>query len=202
MRKMFKRREWRNCSTVKHVICAQRPRYVRRLRASCTAFRPCPFTAHPSRSNTGTSIAAALVGGGGVMSRRPRLAATYATQLRSTNKPPHLGAIRSVLRFAVETDRTHSRRRRPDVFVSKGKVSFTPGSTGPVSPSISSASRIRTCLPFLLTIPVSPVPPTAIFTSPISPPVSPVSFPHISIDSWSYLPPVIHFPFSYVTTKD
>jgi hypothetical protein len=59
-----------------------------------------------------------------VTSQRPQLAATYATQLRSTNKPPHLGAIRSVLRFAVETDRTHSQRRRPDVFVSKGKVSL------------------------------------------------------------------------------
>jgi hypothetical protein len=105
---------------------------------------------------------------GGCHKPMPATSSHVCDTAQEYQQPPHLGAIRSVLWFAVETDRTHSQCCQPNVFVSKVRFPFTPGSTGPVSPSISSASRIWTCLPFLLTILVSPVPPAATFLPPPS----------------------------------
>jgi hypothetical protein len=80
----------------------------------------------------------------------------------------------------VQHDWTHSQYPRSTALVSKVRFSITPGLTGPVSPSILSASQIWTCLPFLLTIPVSLVPPAATFLPPPSCLLYHRSCPHTS----------------------
>jgi hypothetical protein len=69
--------------------------------------------------------------------------------------------------------------------------------TGLVSPSILSASQIWTLSP----VPLHDASITGttnhyLLTSPISPPVSPVPSPHISIDSRSYLLPVLQSAYT------
>jgi hypothetical protein len=104
---------------------------------------------------------------------------------------PHLGAIRSVLRLAVETNWTSLLMLPVKRVCKQGKVSLH-SRFDRSSPPID-----LICLP---NPDLSPVPPhdasitgttnRYLLTSPILPPVSPVPSPHISIDSWSYLPPV------------